>query len=246
MKEKILTPGDQAVRGARTAKKQEQQRRWALTHREQTRAYGRAFYRRNTERRKADSREYNRMHREERRSYSKEYYQRKKAENPHYVKELNERSRVYRESYLKRNEARHRQYCKEHKVENCRKTLSNYAYRSMERIKQQFPKAVERYLLLYPFEQYGDRIIRSTLSRNRIYCSYGEYDDCYEAGMLAYLYSIHRCAAMGCDYTVRYIRKMVRIYMICALVVYHDVKNLCQTNGFHEIRLDADTVGRRY
>lgn len=71
-------------------------------------------------------------------------------------------------------------------------------------------------------------------------------DDCYEAGMLAYLYSIHRCAAMGCDYTVRYIRKMVRIYMICALVVYHDVKNLCQTNGFHEIQLDADAVGRRY
>ena len=269
------TSAEQCILDARAAKKKEQKRVWNESHRDLVRSYGRAFYQRNKEQRKAYSREYNRMHSEERKIYSKEYYQRKKMEDPNHVKKLNARSQAYRETHREeRNRKRRENYRKSHisvvnqannykinevkfntpkkdcanrnKIGVYKKTISDYAYRSIESIKNQFPEAVERYLKLYPFEQYGHKVIANTLSRNRIFPSHGEYADCFEAGMIAYLYSVHRCASMNCDYTVPYIRKMVRIYIVCALVIYNDAKNLCRINGFREIRLDTDSAGRRY
>ena len=268
-------PTDQCILDARAAKKKEQKKIWNESHRDLVRSYGRAFYQRNKERRKSYSREYNQVHSEERKVYSKEYYQRKKTEDPHYVKKLNARSQAYRENHREeRNRKRRENYEKNrilvcnqpnnykiseakiymlkndcsnnNKIERYKKTISVYAYRSIESIKKQFPEAVDRYLKLYPFEQYGNKAITSTLSRNRIFPSHGEYADCFEAGMIAYLYSVHRCASMNCDYTVPYIRKMVRIYIVCAIVIYNDTKNLCRINGFREIRLDADSAGRIY
>ena len=98
----------------------------------------------------------------------------------------------------------------------------------------------------YPFEEYGEIFIIRALRRYGIYPAHGMYADCYDAGMLAYLYSIHRCAFMGYTYTEPYIKKMVRIYIICAIAVYKETKNLCRVNGFTEIRLDADYFSDRF
>ncbi len=141
-----------------------------------------------------------------------------------------------------------RQYYMENRVKLCRQKLTVYSYKSMAEIKSRIPDRVEEYLRAYPFEEFGDRLIRSTLLRRfSIRPRQAEYEDCYEAGILAYLYSIHRCADMACDYTVPYIRKMIRIYIICALVVYYDSRDLCRRNHFLEIRLDdEEETGRRY
>ncbi len=249
---KEKTPQEQA---AYEAKRAAQRRQWAIAHPEQTRRYGREFYKRNQEKRKAYSREYNRQHREERHAYAREYYRRKKAENPNYVRELNQRDKERRLAKAAalaarkaeaRRLARH-QYYMENRLEICRRLLTEYAYRSIERIKALIPERVEAYLRAYPFEECGDRLIRAVLFRHfQLRSRQAEYEDCYEAGMLAYLYSIHRCAVLECSYTVPYIRKMVRIYVNCALVVYHDTRELCRKNQLSEVRLDADPTGRRY
>ena len=72
----------------------------------------------------------------------------------------------------------------------------------------------------------------------RIYPGQGCYDDCYSAGMQAYLYSIHRCALMGYTNVIGYIAKMQRIYLICAIVVYRDTAYLCKEHGLRETRLE--------
>lgn len=229
-------------------KRARQRRQWALDHPEQTRSYGRGFYQRNMEKRKASSVAYYREHKAERNAYSREYYRRKKAQDPDYVKKLNQKARENRQETLL--PSRPRQSLPrdpwEQKVSNCRKTLEEYAYRSIERVRMQFPEQVAEWLALFPFEEYGHRRICAQLYRCRIFAGHAAYDDCYEAGMLAYLYSMHRCAALNCDYTVPYIRKMVRIYVLCALIVYRDAHNLCRANGFREVQLDADTLGRMY
>ena len=68
------------------------------------------------------------------------------------------------------------------------------------------------------------------------------YMECYDAGMLAYLYSIHRCALMGYSHTEYYIIKMIRVLIRCALVVAGEVYNLCRENNLTEFRIDRDDV----
>jgi len=82
------------------------------------------------------------------------------------------------------------------------KTINEYSYRSMERVSKTCPEKVEALLLRFPFDDSQDKQLRRALRRCRIYPGQGCYDDCYSAGMQAYLYSIHRCALMGytkCD-----------------------------------------------
>lgn len=232
------------IKASRVQKKKEQKRLWTQNNREKTRSYGRAFYQRNAKKRKAYSLEYARAHREERRQYSKEYYQRKKAENPNYVKILTERAHEYKQGDSYKDYRK--KYYEKNKVKICRKRLHGDTYKSIEKVKMQYAPIVEQYFFNYPFEEYGDKIIRRTLYRNGVYRFHGVYDDCYDAGMLAYLYSIHRCAALNCSYVIPYIRKMVRIFMICALVIYQDAENLCQATDFCRIQLDADSTGRLY
>ena len=145
-----------------------------------------------------------------------------------------------------RKMAYRRRYYEKHRVSLCKKRLDDETFLCVERAQVACPEAVEQYLLRYPFEQYGDRLIRSVLFQNGVYSSHAAYADCYDSGMLAYLYSIHRCAAMSYDHVVPYLRKMIRVYMICALVVYRDAENLCRANNFREVRLDAEVNGRCY
>lgn len=74
------------------------------------------------------------------------------------------------------------------------KTINEYSYRSMERVSKTCPEKVEALLLRFPFDDSQDKQLRRALRRCRIYPGQGCYDDCYSAGMQAYLYSIHRCA----------------------------------------------------
>ena len=218
---------DQPAMNARKERKQQVKRAWENAHREQVRMYGRAFYQRNKERRKAYSREYNRLHREERREYSKMYYRRKREE---YNKYLNgNKSAAITKS---------QKYFIEHKHEIYKYRIYDYTLHSISQIRTDMPMRVEKLLRQYPFETY-EKAIRISICAHGIYPSQGVYDDCYEAAMLAYLYSIHRCAKMGYDHVVTYIRKMINIYIVGAIVVYNDTKNFCEFNHFQEIRIDA-------
>lgn len=137
-------------------------------------------------------------------------------------------------------------YYNKNKYHICNKTLNYYCFKSMEKIRSLCLDTVNDYVNNYPFEKYAEGYIKRELSIRKIHHSQGIYADCYDAGMLAYLYSIHRCAAMRYDHTEFYIKKMIRVYTNCAIFVYNESRNLCKTNGFREIKLDMDTSVSRY
>lgn len=222
----------------------EQRRKWAVEHPEKCRQYGRDFYARNPQKRRDTSLAYYYAHKEECSAYSKAYYQRKKEEDTFYLKKIYARQKAAR-----RKNAPVPPPCRdpwEIKVSRYRKTLSEYSYRSMESIQARYPRRVEQYFQNFPFDRYGHDFICNVLYRFRIYRDRAEYDDCYEAGMVAYLYSVHRCAALNCDYTIPYIRKMIRIYVLCALVIADDGRNICRSNSLRQIHIDADVTDRLY
>jgi hypothetical protein len=159
--------------------------------------------------------------------------------------EEQEKSQSKRE-YNAKNIEKRRKYYEDNRYRICNHTLNVYCIKAIEGIRTSCLDTVNDYMKCYPFEEYAEHFIKRELNKNNIYPSQGKYADCYDAGMLAYLYSIHRCAAMRYSHTEAYIKKMIRIYIICALVIYDDTKNLCRANGFREIQLDAETSINRY
>jgi len=119
---------------------------------------------------------------------------------------------------------RRRKYYEENKYKICHNTINRYCFKSMEKIQDLFPERVNEYTNRFPFEEYAERYIKSELYKHEIFSVQDRYADCFDAGMLAYLYSIHRCAAMQYNHTAAYIKKMIRIYVICAVVIYQDTK----------------------
>ena len=63
-----------------------------------------------------------------------------------------------------------------------------------------------------------------------------QYQECYDACLMAYLYSLCHCAISTKrdkdGYIMAYIRKIMKIYAIAALTVYNDANNICKINGF--------------
>ena len=141
-----------------------------------------------------------------------------------------------------------RQYYEKNRYRLCDNSLNHYCPKTIAQIVKLCPDAVNEYYHRYSFEEYGEPSIQKQLSNYRIFSHQARYQDCYDAGMLAYLFSIHRCAYMGIENVRAYINKMIRIYVVCALVIYDDVRNLCKANDFKEVRIDAEQsreIGRR-
>jgi len=139
-----------------------------------------------------------------------------------------------------------RKYYEDNKYDICNKTLNKYCVKKIEEVRNLYIDRVNDYIGRYPFEKYADCYIKRELYKYKIFSMHDRYADCYDAGMMAYLYSVHRCAEMLYSHTEAYIKKLIRIYIVCALVIYDDTKNLCHTNGFREIRLDTDAHFDRY
>ncbi len=129
-------------------------------------------------------------------------------------------------------------YYRKNKYEYCRKTLNEYSFAAIEKMKRAGVEKLEQYMIKYPWETEAERYTRRVLSRKNITRSNGCYDDCCSAAMVAYLYSVYRCAFMGYDHVEFYVKKMINIYIVCAIHVYHSVQMLCRENGFRQIEMD--------
>lgn len=139
-----------------------------------------------------------------------------------------------------------RQYYETNKYALCHRTLNIYCVNKIEKIRILCPEKADDYISRYPFEEYADQYIKKRLAIHKVTTSHSHYHDCYDAGMIAYLFSVHRCAEMSYDHVVPYIKKLVRILINCALVIHDDTKNLCRENGFREVRLDAEPSLNRF
>lgn len=69
-----------------------------------------------------------------------------------------------------------------------------------------------------------------------------QYQECYDACMTAYLYSLYHCAISAkkdeTGYVVAYIRKLMKIYTIAALTISDESNNICRIHKFR--RIDSD------
>ena len=216
-------------------------------NKEKISASRKAYRDNNKESFKAYNKKYREEHIEKRLEKSQEYWyanrkhllEQKKEYRINNKEKLAARGKEYQENNRAKIAQYRKNYYEKNKYTLCYNTINRDCFKSMEQIKQLCPNSVNKYMLRYPFEEHAERYIKRELYGNRIFSSRELYDDCYDAGMLAYLYSIHRCAFMNYEHTIAYIRKMIRIYIICAIVVYFDARNICKANGFREVRLDA-------
>ena len=201
---------DKAVHAARV-------RKYRQTHREQCLAAQRAYRAKNREHIREMRRRYREENRDKIRAAQREYWY------------------ANRERLLEEKRA----YYQANRYRICRNKLEHDCFRSMAAVQTQCRERVERYMERWPFEQFADGRIKGQLRRWGIYPQNKLYGDCYDAGMLAYLYSVHRCALMEYLYVEQYIAKMIRILVICALNVGREAEHLCQVNGFRLCLLDS-------
>lgn len=121
--------------------------------------------------------------------------------------------------------------------------LNVYAYSAIEKIRIQEVEYVNKLFLKYPYEQYCEKYFYKLCRVYKIGKQKYEYQECYDACQLAYMYSIYRCSVSNncfCDWYVdAYIKKMMKIYFIAAIVICDDAKNICKENGFLQITADA-------
>lgn len=229
------------------AKRQTRQKTYYQSHRDEIRQQQREYYRSIDKAvHAARVREYRRKNHDAYLAYRREY----RAKNRERFAEYNRRAREKRkaqkaESQKERRiaaaeQTASRTYYERNRYELCRRRLGEECFRAMERVKAVCPERIERYLKQWPFETYADRRIKSQLRWWRIYPQHHLYDDCYDAGMLAYFYSIHRCAMMEYQHVHQYIAKMVRIFVICALNVGREAENLCRENDLRLCHMDHD------
>lgn len=223
-------------------------REYRARNKERFAEYDRRYREANREKCREVGRKYWHKHREELIEQKRAYYQENREEilkknrayNAEHKAELQEKKRMRRKALQAKSvQGKGTQsYYERNRYEICRRRIGEECFRAMERVKAVCPERIDRYLEQWPFDAYADRRIKSQLRWWHIYPQHHLYDDCYDAGMLAYLYSIHRCAMMEYEYVNHYIAKMVRIFVICALNVGREAENLCRENDLRLCRLD--------
>lgn len=229
------------------AKRQARQKAYYQAHRDEIRQQQREYYQSVDKAvHAAKVREYRRKNHDAYLAYRREY----RAKNQERFAEYNRRAREKRKA--KREQSRQEQhitsvrqknsktYYERNRYELCRRRIGEECFRAMEKVKRVCPERIERYFEQWPFDAYADGRIKRQLWWWRIYPQHHLYDDCYDAGMLAYLYSIHRCAMMEYQHVDQYIAKMVRIFVICALNAGRETENLCRENDFRLCHMDHD------
>lgn len=95
----------------------------------------------------------------------------------------------------------------------------------------------------YNYETYFQNNFRRVCYYYRVRKNSYQYQECYDACLTAYLYSLYHCAISTKrdkdGYIMAYIRKLMRIYAIAAITVCNEADNICKINGFR--RVDSDS-----
>lgn len=214
---------DKAAHAARVRKYRQEhhernleiQRAYRANHRERIQELNRLYHERHREEQNASRRKYWQEHREELLKKKRIYNATHKEQRKAYLAAHPEKAEAYRAARREKKQ----EYYRRNRYKLCKQKLETDCYRSMTDIQQRCPEKVEQYMQRWPFEHFADRRIKGQLRWWNIKPQHRLYDDCYDAGMLAYLYSIHRCALMGYQHVEQYTAKMIKIMVICALHV---------------------------
>lgn len=125
-----------------------------------------------------------------------------------------------------------------------KKLLNVYSFNAIERIKKQGGSLVNEMFGKYSLEEYFYPYFKRLCYKYNVRRNAYLYQECYDAGMLAYVYSIYRCSIMkdrdNLQHVKAYIWKIVKIYFIAAMVISDDSRNLCKENGFKQVNCNED------
>ncbi len=201
----------------------EKQRAYRAAHRERFREYNRRYYEKHREACNASGRERYALTRPERLAKKREYYA------------------AHREELL----AKKHEYYLKNRLRICRDALERYVPDAVEKIAAQCPEAVAECAARWPYEDFEPGI-RRCIARLGIRPGALEYDDCFEAGMLAWLYGVHRCALMGYEHVGAYVGRVTAILVRCAAAAALETEAILAEHGLKRWELDRDGLPERY
>lgn len=125
-----------------------------------------------------------------------------------------------------------------------KKLLSDYSYNAIDRMKNRYSDAIDEMYKQYSYNEYLQPYFKHLCYIYRIRENAYLYQECLDAAMLAYMYSICRCSILkdrdNSEHVKAYIWKMVKIYFVAAIVISNDSGILCKENGFRQVNCNED------
>ena len=135
-------------------------------------------------------------------------------------------------------------YFQKNKVHIYKKLLNVYSWNAIKRIKNQSSHMVDEMYMRYPYDKYCSPYFNYLCLKYGVRQNAYLYQECFDAGMLAYMYSICRCSIMkdrdDSEHIKAYIWKITKIYFKAAMEISNDSKNLCKENGFRQVNCSED------
>lgn len=98
----------------------------------------------------------------------------------------------------------------------------------------------------YPFDKIAMPVVQKKMNDWKIKSNDMAYQECFDAAMLCYMYSIARCALCNYENVRGYISKMMSIGIILALGCLDETTLICVENGFQRVWLDKPEHSSRY
>ncbi len=140
----------------------------------------------------------------------------------------------------------YRDYYIKNRVRLCEKRVEVYMSNAIKKIGVIMPDEISKLYDKYPFEVYGDPYLDKTLKIYGVRQNELAFAECYEAAMMGYIYSIHRCAYMGYTHTENYIKFMIRCFIRMGLVLANKERYAMQSENYEIVYLDDEANRNRF
>ena len=144
------------------------------------------------------------------------------------------------------NTEKRRKYYENNKYDISKKILTVYLENSIKRVKlfwkRKYHKKINELETKVPYshKKFGKSIFLALrnfgISKNHECCS-----DCISVAYDAYRYSIHRMSMYEeptIEHIESYIKKMIRIYILCTIIVFNEKIQICKFHGLKLLNED--------
>lgn len=111
-----------------------------------------------------------------------------------------------------------KEYYQKNKKKCCEYTIREGCDRAIERDRMRASERAQKLMVQFPYENY-ERYFAYRIRKYGVHEHKYAWQECVEASFSAYLCSIYRCAAENYAHVDRYIKKMGRIFICCAVVL---------------------------
>lgn len=140
-----------------------------------------------------------------------------------------------------KNKAR-REYYQKNKIKICKRLLNKYSTKAIKRITSNNTETVNNMYEKYPYAEYSLKYSKKLCYKYRVHSTDYRYQECMDAAMLAYMYSICQCSIKDYkddkEHVTAYIRKVTQIYFMAAITISEETRNICIENGFRQVNVD--------